>query len=247
MNRLALILLLCCLPSLLGCMGAGGVPLPVERLESLRAQFEDLDRANEGELKDRIRLLQDEVARIRGTKDKVLRAEAARKQLLLGYCWERLGEFADAKRFYFQAAKGEYGSVAQIRIAQVAEYQTNEYRRQSSDPDVPSDRRQEAAALQEETRKQAVRALERCSAFPVGARGLLRRPEVASLVPASWTTTELRHEAYRRLDAYYRSTASYRVFETLVRICGGAEKSISYALALVLLAVLAKLITTPLL
>ncbi len=245
-KRLLLILLVCVLPLLSGCFGAGGTPLPIERLNSLRAQLEDLDRASEAELKDRIRLLQDEVARTKGTKDKALRSEAERKELLLGYCWERLGQFTDAKRYYYQAGKGEYASIAQMRIAQVAGYQTEEYQRQSTDPDVPSDRREEAAALEKETSKQARRALERCSSFPVGARGLIRSPEVASLSPGSWTSVELRLEAYKRLDPYYRDTLSYRVFDALVRFCGGKGKSLSYALALVLLAVLAKLITTPL-
>jgi YidC/Oxa1 family membrane protein insertase len=246
MNRLALLLLLLCLPALLGCFGQSARPLDPERLPNLQMQLEEMDRKSEAELKDRIRSLHDEVARTKDSKDGALRAEAAHNELLLAYCWERLGQFSDAKRFYHEAAASEFGSVAYFRIAQVAEYQTKQYLEQTNDPDLSSDRRQEAAALSKQTRKQAVQALERCTMFPVGSRGLLRRPEVASLLPGFWSSTDLRHEAYRRLDAYYRDTASYQVFQFLVRICGGLQRSSSYALALLLLAVLAKLITTPL-
>jgi len=247
MTRLPLLLLLLlCLPTLAGCFAPGAAPIAPSRLEELRPQFEDLDRASEADLKDRIRTLTDQVTRATGTKDRALRAEAAHNELLLGYCWERLGQFSDAKRFYFEAVSSEFAPVAQFRIAQVAEYQAQQYLAQTNDPDLSAESRQEANALYQEVRKQATRALERCTAFPVEARSLLRRPEVASSVPAAWSTTEIRHEAYRRLDAYYRDTASYRVFETLVRICGGLRRSSSYVLALLLLAVLAKLITTPL-
>ncbi len=247
MTRLwLLLLLLLCLPTLTGCFGPGASPLAPSRLEELRPQFEDLDRASDADLKDHIRTLTDQVTRAKGTKDRAIRAEAAHDELLLAYCWERLGQFSDAKRFYYEAASSEFAPIAQFRIAQVAEYQAQQYLAQTNDPDLSAESRQEATALYQEVRKQATRALERCTAFPVDARTLLRQPEVASSVPGAWFTTEIRHEAYKRLDAYYRDTASYRVFETLVRICGGLKRSSSYVLALLLLAVLAKLITTPL-
>ncbi len=261
-NRLLLILLVCLLPMLAGCYGVALKALPVDLTESVKEKLDELDHADEAEIKNEIRLLQDQISRLKGDKNK--KSEFSYKALLLGYCWERLGDFGkvsdvssrgglrldSAKACYYIAAKSEYASVAQMRIAQVAGYQTKESLRESTDPDVPLDRRQAAAALAAQYRKQTIRALENCSRMQAGALGLLRKPEVASIpVPpgaSAWITTEIRLEAYKRLDPYYRDTLSYRVFDTLVRLCGGKGKSLSYALALVLLAVLAKLITTPL-
>jgi len=61
-----------------------------------------------------------------------------------------------------------------------------------------------------------------------------------------WRLVDLRHEGYMRLDVYRREKTLYRTFEFLVKLCGGPDKKYSYVLIIPLLALLAKLLTTPL-
>ena len=93
---------------------------------------------------------------------------------------------------------------------------------------------------------EALQALESAAhKFPAGSEVLLREPPVATLMPARWYLGDIRHEAYQRLDKYHRERLSYRIFERLVQFCGGVDRNASYVLALILLAVLAKIITMP--
>ena len=243
---LLLLVLLLVLPLLAGCFGPSGVPLPVDRRMTLQEEFEVLDQASEAEIQARISALDEAIARARETKDRELKAELAHNQILFGYCRERLGEFPAARRAYNEAAKGEYSSIAHFRMAQMAEYLAGQAQTQLDDPDLTYQEHQDAGEILELERKNALSSLERAAHFRMGTNVLLREPAVATLQPGTWQVLDIRHEAHQRLDVYYRDRLIYRIFEYFVRICGGADKNSSYVLAIILLAVLAKLITTPL-
>lgn len=255
MRGLCLVLLL--LPFLAGCMG-GGAPPSRDTLEQVRLGFQRIDElAGDEAVKAELKSLKVELVDIAGSQDFNQQAEAVKVRLLIGYCWERLGGVADARREYgavVSPAGGgcrpvpgrEYGAFALFRIAQISEHLTEYYAEESEDPDLSSEERQQAAELLKEERKHAIKALERATNFPVGAQVLVRTPETGSERPTAWETKSIRSEAHRRLDKYYRDTRTYQVFEYLVRICGGTDRSYSYVLSLVVLAVLAKVVTTPL-
>ena len=243
MRRFALLLLI---PLLAGCFGAGGVPLPADRLYAVRDQFEELDRLSESEIDARLKTLQNEVASLNETKDRSLRAEVNRKRVLIGYCWERRGDFVDAQRLYSEVAGTEYGSVALFRIAQIAEHVAAASEEEARDPDTSPAKRVEAQDIGALQNKQARKSLERAANYPVGTRVLSRTPPVASLQPTIWDLVDVRHASYKRLDRHYREKLSYHVFEFLVRISGGVEKNSSYIIAILLIAILAKIITAPL-
>ncbi len=244
--KLALLALLLLVPFVAGCMGTTGVPLPPDQASAVRDQFEELDRMSRSEIDDHLKTLQTEIAGLENTKDRTLRSEMNRKKLYAAYCWERRGDFSDAEARYNDVANTEYGSVAHFRIAQIAEYVGAQSKAQQADASLPSERRLEAGEIEAIQHKKAQQALERGANYPVGTRGLLRTPPVASLTPASWELVDMRYECYQRLDGFYRDKPAYKAFDFLVRIGGGPERNSSYVLAIVLIAVLAKLITTPL-
>ena len=246
MTRPRLLVLLLLLTLLTGCVGGGGVPLPIDRLTLIRDQFQEFDRLSLSDLESRLKTLQQEVAGLEQTKDRSLRAELNRKKLLIAYCWERRGDFTDAQRVYSEVAATEYGSIAWVRIGQVAEYAAADAQKQAADTAASAERRLEAQEILKLQQKKAVSALERTGNFPLNTRSLLRKPPVASLQPSTWETVAVRHYSYQRLDHYYRDRLSYRVFEFLVTISGGTDRNYSYVIAIFLIAILAKLITTPL-
>jgi YidC/Oxa1 family membrane protein insertase len=236
------LLLLLLLPFLVGCFGPGGTPLSRDELDDIRYKFEEIDRIRtEDEVKDRLATLREQLAPIADSKDPGFRAEAARLRLERAYCWERIGDFTEAQSEYgilagrrgggcAPSGGSKYGPVVYFRLAQIVEYERTV-------PDSRSD--------PERLRKQARGALEQATRFPVGTETLIRRPPVGFLQPGVWDRKDILYEAYSRLDEYYRDALSYRIFSALVRFCGG-DKNYSYVLAIVLIALIAKLITTPL-
>jgi len=253
MSKLWPLALLLLLPLLSGCFGPRGVPILMDQLVALRGQFEELDRADRGEIDRRLTSLQQQVGQAAESKDRGEREEAQRKQLLIGYCWERRGDFADAQQSYAKASGGPYGSLALSRTAQVAGYRQDQALADTQNLDLNSSQRAEAAEIAKIQQRTVTRALEAAANYAMGTKVVLREPPVASLPLTSWQTVDLRHEAYQRLDVYYRSKASYQAFAFLVRLSGGGreepgrpKRSYPYVLAIVLLAVLAKLVTHPL-
>lgn len=204
-------------------------------------------------IRARVTTLTQEAEAAASSKDRAQQQEALHKRLLIGYSWERSGEFSDAETNYRQAARGMYGSVALFRLAQMAEYQAEQARAQAEDSSLSQGRRQEATQLAQAEQTKAIKALEQVYNSPTDTKVLLREPTVASLPLVSWDTGDLRYQAYERLDGYYRSRTSYRAMAFLVKVCGGGgeaagkrRKSYPYILAIILIAALAKLITTPL-
>lgn len=246
MRPLTLLALLLLLPLLAGCFGPTAVPLPLDRLVSLRDELVSLDRLSATDLDERMRTLTDQIKAAGSPKERTARSEIGHQHILLGYCWERQGHFKDAKADYYSALGTDYASVAAFRIAQIAQHEVGAYQQQARDTSLSDDEREVDKGLLEAARKQAMQYLERGANYPPDTKVLLRSPEVGSLQPGTWEIKGIRREAYARLDVYYRTTLSYRVFQQLVRFCGGEKRHLSYVLALILLAVLAKLITTPL-
>ncbi len=241
MRGSALVIILLLLPVLAGCM-ARGLPLPEQKRAPLVLQFEEIDRlATEDDLRSRVDSLKQSLAPIADSKDSKLQSDAARLRLLIGYCWERLGEFSEAVDWYKQVEASQYGSVGLMRIVQIGEYRVE----------------QGPAAESEIWRKQALKALESAANYRIVVDGetgeirgpyvLLRTPPVGTEGIGYWKTDcDLLKEARGRVDKYYRERLIYRIFDFLVTICAPAGKNPSYVLAILVLAVLAKLITTPL-
>jgi YidC/Oxa1 family membrane protein insertase len=242
MSRIGLAILVLLLPLLAGCFGAMGVPLPEDSREPLVRQLEEIDRlGSEDDLRTQVDSFKQGLAPIADSKDTKLRSDAARLRLLIGYCWERLGQFSEAVDWYQQVRGSQYESVAYMRIVQVAEYVLGE------DPSTNL----------EKWRKHATEALERCTHYRVvidagtgemrGPYVLLRTPPVGTEGMGYWKTDcDVLKEARQRVDKYYRERLIYRIFDSLVTLCSPAGENASYLLAILVLALLAKLITTPL-
>lgn len=237
--RIALLLLL--LPLLAGCFGAGGVPLSDASRESLAQALEEIDRLHgEAEIRARIGSLEQELAPIADSKDAKFHDKAVRLRLLMGYCWESVGKYEEALSWYKQVTRSQYDSVAYLRIADVSEYLAKQ-----------------PGADKAGWTKEAQGALERAAGFRVqadpatqrlrGPYALMRVPPVGQATTVIWERNrDLVREARERLDGHYRERLIYRIFEFLVRISWWAGKESAYVVAIVLLAVLAKVITTPL-
>jgi len=241
MKRRPALLLILLLPLLAGCFGGGGAT-PIQRGEltdlRLPAQFEELDHASRAEIDTRWQVFKDDAERGSQSKLQPERQKAALAQLLAGYCFERRGDLKEAEDAYSAVPGGPYHTIALFRVAQVAEYRATH---------------NEEPALAELERKKAIHALQGFPNLPVGTVALIREPSVASLPLEAWRQVDPRQEANRILDGYNRSKPSYQALHFLVRLCGGGrqapgqpKKSYPYILAIALIAVLAKLITTPL-
>ncbi len=242
MRRIGLVIAILLVPMLAGCFGAMGVPLPEQSRAPLALQLEEIDRlGSEDQLRTQVDSYKQSLAPIADTRDAKLRSDAARLRLLIGYCWERLGQFDEAVDWYKQVRGSQYESVAHMRIVQVAEYVAEEG----------------PAGESEVWKKEALTALERCAHYRVvldagtgemrGPYVLMRKPPVGTQQPGYWTTDcDILAESRQRLDGHYRDRLIYRIFDFLVTVCSPVGENASYVLAILVLAVLAKLITTPL-
>jgi YidC/Oxa1 family membrane protein insertase len=236
--RLALLLLL--LPLLAGCFGAGGVPLSDTSRESIAESLEEIDRLGETEIRARIGSFEQELAPIADSKDLKFKDKAARLRLLIAYCWESVGEYDEAVSWYKQAVQSQYGSVAYLRMADIAESLAKQ---PEADKAVWT--------------KEAISALERATAFRLEfdpATRRLRGPYTLARVPSVGRTEGVVWErdrdivrlAREQLDGHYRERLIYRFFDSLVSVSLWAGENGAYIVAIALLAILAKLITTPL-
>ena len=234
---LPLLLLSLLLPLLSGCFG-GGIPLGRDQLNTIQQRLEELDRLDLVAVKTKNQELKRDIAELSAGKDKTLQAEAIQKKLLLAYTWERLaaadrGALTDAVGVYQQLRRTPYESVALLRVAQIDESRLERERTDGLESGVQM------------YRKSVMSALEPLTAYLPDAQSLLRQPPVATDLPAAWEVVPVRLTVNKWLDQYYRTTWQYQLLDTLVPLCGGASRSSSYVLALCLIALLAKLITTP--
>lgn len=220
--------------ALTGC--AGGRPaLSPSDLRTLQPEFERIDalpnaRAVEAE---REKLMQSLGKLPPKGRD---RASAAGKLVvLIGYTYERLGDYEHAYDYYTgardktiaKAAGGSpYASVTFYRGGLVAKALANE---------------------QPYRADEARRAFERAKGFTSGQL-LVRNGDrpLASQRGGRWVLVDHVHEVTRQLDPYYQHSLYYQAVDFIVESVLGADKRYSYALAIVLIALLVKLITTPL-
>jgi YidC/Oxa1 family membrane protein insertase len=235
---LPLLLLLALLPLLSGCFGAGGVPINPDQLNTVRERFEELDRLDRAALEARNGELKGDIAAFAESKDKAVQADVAQKRLLLAYTWERLsawdrGTLTNAVTVYLQLRRTPYESVALLRVVQIDESRLAREKEEGT----------ESGAQQ--YRKSVVSSLEALTSYSPEAQTLRRDPPVASQVPAAWQVVPVRNTVNEWLDGYYRTTWQYQLFDSLVRLSGGRDRHSSYVIAILLIAVIAKLITTP--
>ncbi len=156
----------------------------------------------------------------------------------------------------YVSSQSPYSSVAIMRIAAIAEYRVEQARAKARESGATSVEIEDALAIEQMQQKIAISALEQATRYTIeldprthrlrGPLVLLRQPSVGTLPLQEWYQEDILHEARQRLNNYYRHRLIYRIFEVLVRASGGANRNTSYALAILLLAIAAKLITTPL-
>jgi len=229
-KRIALALALLALFGLAGCATAPP-PLAPDRQARLSEEFRQIDMLPTDATVRTARLAYEEqLGKARQAAGKKGSPDVGRFQVLVGYCWERTGAYAEAVTQYEQAGRSEYASVALFRIAAVEEFG-----------------RKDAKAAQG--------ALNRLRTYAGGGptqplRGtvLVRDPELASAPPhpgGSWTEADLRTEVNRRLNEFNRTAVSYQVFAWLVRAVGNNPRW-SPTVAIIVLALIVKLVTTPL-
>jgi YidC/Oxa1 family membrane protein insertase len=264
---LPLLLLSLGLLTLAGCGGMGGQPLSGKDLDDVKAKLVAIDGLNAAQLTAENKKQQADLG-------KALSAEKPDSRTVdwdriqLGYTWERLagveGDTVDASadthlrsnlreaaQAYQLTLRGPYGSITAVRLAQVNEYLIGMEQKSGGAP--------EAIAAY---RKETIGALEQMANYPQGIQTLVRTPSVGALPGAAqwrqpnqmpelskgkWPPASLdaRRMAIAWLDPYYHDNWLYKTFQVLVTISGGAARSASYVIAIALIALLAKIITTP--
>jgi len=209
--------------SLAGC-GRGPVVLSDEQVRSVGRELDALERLPSAPLDSKVAEYRRILAEM---QDKGSREEAGRVSLLMGYAFERQGKFPEADSAYQRAGGSGCGYAAAFRMGEIA--------------------RLERADL-----GQAERAYNNAVPPLPGVKGWMRvtgsdgkRPVLANQVGGRLELVELQEEARKRLDAIYQGTTSYRFIDYVVRLLGNRPE-FSHALALLLLALLIKIVTTPL-
>jgi len=208
---------------LAGC-ARGPVTLSDEQFQSVGRELEALDLLVPAPLDNKVA----EYERILGKmQDKSSREEAGRVSLLMGYAYERQGKFAEADSAYQRAGGSGYGYAAAFRMGEIARLERGDM-------------------------GQAERAYNRAVPLLPGVKGWVRvigsdgkRPVLGNQVGGRLEPVVLQEEARKRLDAIYSDTSLYRFIDWLVRLLGN-NPAFSHALALILLALVVKIITTPL-
>jgi len=226
LGRPLLIAMLAASTLILGGCGRGVPRLTDEGMASLRlAILGDTETlglekiTDEKELKDWVTAREAEVsaATAAGDKDK-----AARASFSVGLGKERLGWHQDAVTAYKLAAAGPYAAEAWFRVGEVEHF-----------------------GLQDN--KMADGAYRTFLYADPQMTILVRQPPLLSDQPGAgvWTDQNARQLAMERVDVMHRTDTLYRMIDTLVGALG-RNPNFSYALALILLAAAAKLITWPL-
>ena len=236
-RHLPLLGLLLLLPLVSGCFG-GGAPLPRDKYDEVRSAFVQLDQLGPGDLETRNRELGEQIAAAEKAKDSDA-AHTAFLKLQRAYTWERLagvkndfGLLSSAVGLYQQTGS-IYGSVASMRIAQIERFREKQ----------EADRGNEQQA--QVYRSNAIRALETLGFAQVDAKTFIRVPEVGFQPLQEWQLVDARTQANLWLDPYWHNTWQYKLFDILVLLCGGPHRNSSYIIMIFVIAVLAKVVTTP--
>jgi YidC/Oxa1 family membrane protein insertase len=217
---LALLLGLSLLLLLAGCFpGAGASRLKYPPLET---KIETIDRLPDIEA---VKLhKQDlETAAEKAGKDDPHKAE---NMFLAAYCAERLENYEEAIAKYEAVPRisGDYKAIANFRVGEIAA----NARPKVTDAD-----------------KRALKGYTNASGYYPTGTMLVREPALASQPLGKWRTEPLRIAANSRADKFQRHFFSYRAIDTLVALLG-RNPHYSYGLAVILIAVLVRVVTTPL-
>jgi len=227
-----LILLLICLLALTVVAGcAGGVdPMSSEKMNSFKEELQKIDRTSTADVKR----AKDELA---GQLQKDEKADKELVNFKIAYCAERLENYAEAISKY-GAIKGTYQPMASFRIGEIASF---------------------APGIMEAD-KTALNGYSNASGFYPDPNNqiLVRNPALASAGgKADWRLENLRETANKRADPFRKkfipnaglladlSVAGYWVIDFLVGLLG-RNPAYSYGLAILLIALIVKVITTPL-
>ena len=216
-------------------MGRPQAALPPKELAQLGEMLERLDAAGDQAVRDLRHEWEDDLRKLEA-QAKPDQVERARLQFAIAYAFECEEQYREAVGGYKDAAKGPLGVQASFRNAEV-----------------------QLLALK--GRKAAIGAYNQAAMAVPDVRLWLRaapemgRPQVAPdlewpsvLASASFGTLMLvpaADAARMRLDLLQRGDWRYRAISSFVNLLGG-NPNYSHALALMLIAVIVKLVTTPL-
>jgi len=207
-----------------GCSRAPQV-LTAQQAGALQADLVALQRTPEAEVDRQLRAWQKEASRLALVKDGD-QAALARLRFLVAYAQERLSLYEDALASY-QQALGPYGPLAAFRRGEILLLFTK-------DPKSAGGAYGQAAVVPPTAQGFA----------PAVGTGDQQRLVLASDPAARVVAVPLLEVARQRMDASSRGQTLYKSIDWLVRLLG-ANPRYSYALALLLLALVVKVVTTP--
>jgi len=147
----------------------------------------------------------------------------ARDLFLTAYCAERLGNYEEALTRYEAFGRSPYRSMAFFRMGEVAAH---------------------APAVMEAD-KRALKGYSGAGGYYPTGEILVRYPPLASQPLREWKSEQLRIAANSRADRYHRNALSYKAIDALVSFTG-RNRSFSYGFAIFLIAIIVKIVTTPL-
>jgi len=205
--------------TLAGCFPGAGPMLSSQDLEALRGELEKVDRLS-GDVNVKLEKERLESEQLK-SPDKDPRK--ALNQFLVAYCAEKLGNYEEAVARYEALGRSPYKAVASFRIGEVASH----------------------ARTIVEADKRALNGYTGASGYYPTGRILVRYPALASEPLQEWKIEELRVAANSRADVYQRHATSYKAIDALVTFLG-KNKHFSYGLAILLIAIIVKGLTTPL-
>ncbi|UCH35280.1 MAG: YidC/Oxa1 family membrane protein insertase [Armatimonadota bacterium] len=218
-----------------GCMGRPQRPLPTGKIEELGVMLESVDRASDQSVRDQRHKWDDELRQLTSTPkpDPVKKASL---EFAIGYAFECEEQYREAIDSYAAAAKGPLQVQARFRIGEIELLGRRERK-------AAVGAYSQAAMAMPEVRVWVRTAPE--TARPVVAEGLEWPSVLASAGGGSLRMESAAKAAQMRLDLLQRGDWRYQAISRFVNLLGGDHRY-SHALALLLIAVIVKLVTTPL-
>jgi YidC/Oxa1 family membrane protein insertase len=243
---LALLLGLVLLGTLAGCGQI--VPLNRVNLEKLKQQLEEIDQLPTIEA---VKLKKEAFDTAKSSQDKN-DPSLSQKLFLSAYCAERLGSYEEAILTYSALGRSNFGTMANFRIGEIAANASS--RVMEADKQARGGYTRAAYGVQYESLrdllpaglKHLVQAPAHSQYAHPGGDILVRDPALASELPLKrWTLESLRIAANQRADKFQKESFSYQTIATLVRLTGN-NPAYSCGLALIIIAVIVRVITAPL-
>jgi len=210
---------------LAGC-APGVAPLTTEQERGLAREVRAIQAMNDQQAEAYLRTLKTRLGDLLQAERKD-NTTIARTQYLIGYTWERRA-YVDEALDAYSKAQGPYRPLAAFREGEITLlFSKNE---------------KKAGGFYNNASSVAPTVT---APFPAVGEGRDLTLVLASNPDAHIVQVNLLDWARLRVDQAYHNQALYRAFDTLVKALGANPKW-SYALALILLAVIVKLVTTPL-